>query len=998
MTLDLGKIQVLIGGDAEELKRVLGEVKRNMKDVGDELKDAGQTLSLAVTAPLLAIGGAATKMAMDAVESENLFEVAMGDMAQAAREWSEQLSESLGLNAFEIRKTTGTLFTMLESMGLGRDAAFDMAKSLVMLSYDMASFRNLKPEEAFEKLRAGIVGETEPLKALGVLVDENTIKTVAYTKGIAQQGAELTQQQKVLARFAAIMQQTKKDQGDLARTIESPTNQLRIMREQVKQASQEFGMALLPAVTEVIRASKPLVQGLRDAVKWFAGLNKETKSTILTVLGVAAAAGPVLFVLGGMISGIGNLVGAVKILGTAFRFLATNPMGLVIAAISALILAGVYIIRNWDTVKSAALNAWGRIKEFISDAAAAAVEAWASFIGWFNKAKAEQLRQTAANLRTQADMERATVEERIELAEQEERAKALAKFREVDAALEAEEAQKEAAREGSQFEIDSWLATVDAAGQATEEKKDFLDDFKVAWRRAQEEALTDFKRRQEDATDEYRRQQEERLRQFRDGQERERRTFERGLEDRKVAFERALEDEQIDFERALEDRKAAFLRELDAEKDAFIRTQRDQLDAFKRRQQEELDALRARQDAELAAVDATFAARIAELRQQQEAIRKDEEEEERQRRLAELAERVAKAREEVAKAREKGDPEQVAKAEERLNDALDEQQRFHLREQRRREQERLQNAIDTLRRERDERLRALRQQQEDERKSFQDRQAEELVQRQQELDAEKVAFEERLAERRVQFERELADEKEAFLRAQEDRERRFGEQLDAERKAFQDRQAAALEHFKEQQSLEQREWKRLQEDRERRFKQELEDLETSFKDKLGAQRRFIADWNAGVNQLRRAVPADASGAPAVNSQSSEVPAPVPKDNSAGTSPPTDQEILDMDYEDQLKALFPGAVFNDAIRDAAETLNETTKQHIRALADSVSWVTNPVQASPGPATAATAAIGGGGGTVINNNIKVDGVPIREFDEREMTRQLQRLELLHGISII
>ncbi len=112
----------------------------------------------------------ALDMAMDAVESENLFEESMGGMADSAREWSKQLRKDLGLNEYEVRKNVATFNVMFDSMGISEDAAYDMATGMSQLAYDMASFYNLPTEEAFQKLQAGITGEAEPLKRLGILV------------------------------------------------------------------------------------------------------------------------------------------------------------------------------------------------------------------------------------------------------------------------------------------------------------------------------------------------------------------------------------------------------------------------------------------------------------------------------------------------------------------------------------------------------------------------------------------------------------------------------------------------------------------------------------------------------------------------------------------------------------------------------------------------------------------------------------------------------------
>ena len=248
---------------AKDFEKATGLSHSASKKISQALKLIG-VAALAAGAALGAIGIASVKMAMDAVESENLFEVSMGRMAKAARAWSEDLSASLGLNAFEVRKMVGTFDVMTKSLGVAEEQAFEMSKGLTQLAQDMASFFNLRPEEAFLKLQSGITGEVEPLKRLGILVNEAITKQTAYSAGIAKQGAQLTEVQKVQARYLAIMNQTSAAQGDLARTIDSPTNALRVMRAQMEQLSIELGMDLLPAFRGLAIGGQKLITWLKQ--------------------------------------------------------------------------------------------------------------------------------------------------------------------------------------------------------------------------------------------------------------------------------------------------------------------------------------------------------------------------------------------------------------------------------------------------------------------------------------------------------------------------------------------------------------------------------------------------------------------------------------------------------------------------------------------------------------------------------------------------------------
>lgn len=284
--------------DISDFEKKLRSMSKQMKQHGDKMKSFGTAWTKAVTAPMVAIGAAAVKMAMQTQESENLFNVSMGKMGDKARAWSEDLKKSLGLSAYELRKNVATLNSMITSMGLNEDAAFDMSTSLTKLSNDLASFYNISSDDALTKLKSGLMGEAEPMKQLGVLVNDTTIKSWALKKGLIAQGQEMTEQQKVVARYAVIMASTSKAQGDLARTMDSPTNRLRIMKGRVTDLAVDLGNKLMPAFTLLLDAATKAiiwVQGLADK---FNALDEDTQKNILSMVGLAAVLGPVAIGIG----------------------------------------------------------------------------------------------------------------------------------------------------------------------------------------------------------------------------------------------------------------------------------------------------------------------------------------------------------------------------------------------------------------------------------------------------------------------------------------------------------------------------------------------------------------------------------------------------------------------------------------------------------------------------------------------------------------------------
>ena len=266
-----------------------------------------RSAKIAVVA-LIAMGVAVVKVASDAQESENLFDVALGRMAKDARDWSESVSQSLGLYSTEIRKNLGTFFLMVNSLGVQKEAALEMAKGLTQLTLDMSSFRNQRFDEMFVKLSGAISGEPEPLGRLGVKILEEQLIIWAKLNGLVDQHAtKLNQAQKVIARYNLILERTRKDQGDFARTVGNLANQLRILKDQVLELARRLGDTLVPAVTRAVQTMVKWIMANRDTIvayfqdmidaaqafisffreDWVAGIRKSIELTNIAFVGLA---------------------------------------------------------------------------------------------------------------------------------------------------------------------------------------------------------------------------------------------------------------------------------------------------------------------------------------------------------------------------------------------------------------------------------------------------------------------------------------------------------------------------------------------------------------------------------------------------------------------------------------------------------------------------------------------------------------------------------------
>ena len=353
-----GRVELKTGGWERGVNRVKTDaagLKRTLTGFGSDLTNAAKKLGLIGTAAQAAFGLMA-RHAMHIEEAENLFEVSFGNMADDVRQWSESVADSLAMTAAQIREGAGVFAVMTQSMGLSESAATSLSKNMTMLAADMASFYNLGHEEALQKLQAGLTGEAEPLKRLGILVNENTTAQWAWANGVAAAGEQLTDQQKVIARYGSIMEQTSKAQGDLWRTADSTTNQLRRLKAQFSDITADLGTMLLPAINRGVHIINNIVDVTRS---WYEG-NKEL------VGGLFVAGAGALTVLSGLTAMgfiIGPLAESVRFLGHAFVVAwgkAIAPILPLLAAISAVSLAAYTLRAVWKQNVGGIKTEWER--------------------------------------------------------------------------------------------------------------------------------------------------------------------------------------------------------------------------------------------------------------------------------------------------------------------------------------------------------------------------------------------------------------------------------------------------------------------------------------------------------------------------------------------------------------------------------------------------------------------------------------------------------------
>lgn len=205
-------------------------------------------------------------------EDLNLFTVALGQYAAEAQNYAEKVSDVMGIDPAQWLRNQGVFNTLLTGFGDTTERARLMSQNLTQLGYDISSFFNVSIEDAMQKLQSGISGELEPLRRLGYDLSQARLEQTALNLGIKESVANMTQAEKAELRYYAIMTQVTTAQGDMARTLEAPANQLRILQAQLTQAARAIGNIFIPSLNAILPYAIAVVQVIREIANALANL------------------------------------------------------------------------------------------------------------------------------------------------------------------------------------------------------------------------------------------------------------------------------------------------------------------------------------------------------------------------------------------------------------------------------------------------------------------------------------------------------------------------------------------------------------------------------------------------------------------------------------------------------------------------------------------------------------------------------------------------------
>lgn len=197
-------------------------------------------------------------------EDLNLFMVSMGEYAGVAKDYADAVSEVMGIDPATWMRNQGVFQTLITGFGDTADRAYIMSKNLTQLGYDISSFFNITVDDAMQKLQSGVSGELEPLRRLGFDLSAARLQQEAYALGITKSVSAMNQAEKAELRYYAIMTQVTTAQGDMARTLEAPANQMRIFKAEVTQAARALGNIFIPVLQKVLPLAIAFLQVVRE--------------------------------------------------------------------------------------------------------------------------------------------------------------------------------------------------------------------------------------------------------------------------------------------------------------------------------------------------------------------------------------------------------------------------------------------------------------------------------------------------------------------------------------------------------------------------------------------------------------------------------------------------------------------------------------------------------------------------------------------------------------
>ena len=277
--------------------RVAKDLKGRYRDLGASIGQTFMGISRSAQLAFAGITAYSLKLAADAQEIEESFDMAFGAGAKSVRDFSDALADASGRDAVVLREQMSKLQLVITGTGVAAETATKMVEALTARGVDAGSMFNTSDAEALQKIISGITGETEPLKAFGVVISQTALEAELLRLGFKGNANEASEAAKSIARANIIIEKLAVAEGRAAKEAGSATGQTRAMTAEFNKAARELGTQLLPAMTQVFGAAT-------NVLKVFNDLPGGVQVAGLAFLGLVAAGGPIA----GLLSGLGKII------------------------------------------------------------------------------------------------------------------------------------------------------------------------------------------------------------------------------------------------------------------------------------------------------------------------------------------------------------------------------------------------------------------------------------------------------------------------------------------------------------------------------------------------------------------------------------------------------------------------------------------------------------------------------------------------------------------
>lgn len=386
--MTLAELVVALGVDTSDFQKGLDTAGAKMEALGKRLSAAGRTLSLAVTAPLVAAGAGMAKLAIDAEETASKFETVLGPAAAGVAAEIQRMRDTIPSTTAELKNAVADMTALGKAAGLTQDAAAELSLQFVTAAADLGSFNNVPTPEALMAIRSALVGSSEPMLRFGVDTRVAALEAIALEHGLIAAGQEMDATARAQAVLIAIQEDASDAMGDAARTAESTANQLKFLKSDVIELATQLGQQLIPMI-------RPLIEQLSEWMGRLSQMNPEMQKVVVVVGLVAAAVGPLLIVIGTLASAIGAIGIPVAVAVVAIG-------GLVAALVAAYTQSETFrdiVNAAWEGIREVAERVFPAIRETVQEVLAELEETLRPFLDWLAEAWAENGEEIMAAVR-----------------------------------------------------------------------------------------------------------------------------------------------------------------------------------------------------------------------------------------------------------------------------------------------------------------------------------------------------------------------------------------------------------------------------------------------------------------------------------------------------------------------------------------------------------------------------------------------------------------------